>query len=81
MAPVGRSEGEPMTNTEIYKECLKRLDDDEFWSKNAADLAEFIGCGDIAQTPEASDEVTREMFRQKFRDAILGQPQQGGGNE
>ncbi len=59
-----------MSELEILKAARVKLDDDDYWKKNAADLAEFIGCGDIAHHSEAIGEYARQLFRDKLDKGI-----------
>jgi hypothetical protein len=59
-----------MSELEILKAARAKLDDDNYWNKNAADLAAFIGCEDIAHTREATGEYARQLFRDKLDQGI-----------
>jgi hypothetical protein len=62
-----------MSELEILKAARAKLEDDDYWNKNAADLAAFVGCGDIAHHPEATGEYARNLFRKRFDVAIAAE--------
>jgi hypothetical protein len=55
-----------MSELEILKAARAKLDDDEYWNKNASDLAAFVGCADIAHESDATGEFARQLFRDRL---------------